>query len=493
VTYSQFENTTGGKLLTSGNEVPHDKEIALIARKAVARTNLRVGDLAALVIKDSPLALRVLRAANSLEIGGEKRNISALKDAIIRLGSRAFVSILDELESISYPELDSIAESLIHLKRRARLTALAAEIFAAETRHRALETSFLAGLFYNYGEMITLVNFREDYQKLAKGRGRAHLIFDIQYEFELDLEHVSAEWLSRCRIDKSIVSAISPESQIGGLHSPLRPFILAAVEIVDAFEDDRLSRFAPSTTPPPRSAVRMLGLSPARYERAFNLIFAAITNANAIPKQLTEAQNQILGAQPGQIPQSYPQSQTSIQGVQQASDVPSNHTADVNIQFPQLSAESSRHFESAILQSNTWAEFCQLISKALCGEKLFLRAGIISVHGDMAIVNFKSADDSFFELPLDLTKMPDLKNFFDPELRVNSPTDDIRCESPFGSRSFMVSNCTDTPYQHIFIYADRGNADSLPREAQDTFQQILSALCCRLRSIPSLNDIPAHR
>ena len=490
MTSSQFENTKEGGILSSINAVPHDKEIALSARKAVLRPNLRVGDLAAIVIKDSPLALRVLCVANSLEIGGGKRKITALKDAIIRLGSRAFVSILDELDSISYPEFDSIAESLIGLKRRARLTALTTEIFAAETRHRALDTGFLAGLFYNYGEMITLVKFGEDYQKLARGRGRAHLIFDLQYEFEIDLEHVSAQWLSRCGIDKSIVSAVSPESQIGALHSPLRPFVLAAVEIVDAFQDDRLSRFAPSRTPPPRSAVRMLGLSPAKYERAFNLIFEAITNENAIPKQISGAQCQILGAQPGQIHLSYAKNQTSEQNEHQGSDIPPNQQANVNIELPKLSGESGRLHECAILQSRTWTELCQLISKTLCGEKSFLRAGIISVHGDIALAHFKSADDSVFELPLELTKIPELGNFLEPGMLINSTTDGISYQSPFGSPSFIISNCTDTPYPHIFIYADRGNATGLPSEAQDTFQQILSALCCRLRSTPPLNDIP---
>lgn len=472
--------------------IPHDPQVATRARRLALTTTSRVDDLANIIVEDPTLTVEVLRAANR-DLDRVTPPLSSVKSAIIRLGSRTLVSLIDELQAQIYPSLDIISDSLSYLRKRAVTTSKISRQLALETRLRWIDECLVAGLLYNFGELFALVKLGEQYQKLARAHDRAHLIFNLQKTFHINLEAVCAQHLKNAEIPGLILSAIYPSYDSPSTSSrSLRPILLSSVELLDAFLDQRLSRFAPGRTPPARSAVRMLSFSPGRYERVFGQIAILLNQMeegdHSISTQITHRDDE------STIQRKIARTEGSAKSVDRDTSVSERASSPSSYSLKSAPQEDGATktdiFRASIMQATHWIEICKILVSELNQPNLFLHSAIIVPTGSSVTILFNGPGDPLHFNPQVIPLSDELGNFLQSGLTIRQRNSVTVSESPFGAKSYALAGLTDYPYPPMFIYADCGEATSLPPSAEETFREVSSIIAARLRSAPNLLNFP---
>lgn len=83
---------------------PPNKEIFDIVRKQAADSDLRIDTFANSIAKDPVIAIELLRAANAMEVAGDRTALTNIKAAVERLGGAAILESLERLKNI--PEIE---------------------------------------------------------------------------------------------------------------------------------------------------------------------------------------------------------------------------------------------------------------------------------------------------------------------------------------------------------------------------------------------------
>jgi HD-like signal output (HDOD) protein len=128
-------------------------------RELLTREDVGTSDVAAALAKDPPLAVKVLRIANSVQFGSREPRTSLLAATSV-LGLRTVASIvlragvLSSFENIK----DTPAFSVTDLWRHSILTAHAAEELARLLRRRSSDFSpqdyYTCGLVHDIGQVV---------------------------------------------------------------------------------------------------------------------------------------------------------------------------------------------------------------------------------------------------------------------------------------------------------------------------------------------------
>lgn len=513
MTSENTEQKRHAQFISLSIRVPHDPQVAARVRRLALVANARVDDLASIIVQDPSLTIEILGAANR-DLDRASPPTASVKNAIIRLGSQALVNLIDELLERTYPNLTGIAETLTYLKRRAVTTSRIARTLAFETRLRWTDECLIAGLLYGYGELLALVKLGAQYQKLASSYGRAHLIYNLQEKFNINLEEVSAAYLGQAEIPTMIVNAIHPseDAPTGGARS-LRPLVLSSVEFLDAFQDQRLSRFAPGRTPPARSAVRMLGFSPEKYERVFGLVATILNQMELNDAQVvsvvddhaedvtpqeehTPLREQSLQTTP--INQARPEK--SVLSPPAPRQTPPTHptkppTPQEHPRVPQApltkrTPTPQGPFSMSVKEVTHWIELCEVVTWELCQPHLFLHSAVIVSSGGFATLLFNGPGESLHHQARVIPLHPELADFLQPGLKIKELHSTQCPESPFGAKSYALADLADSRHPQMFVYADCGESPSVPPTAEKTFREVLDVLKSRLSSGPKLSDFP---
>jgi hypothetical protein len=483
------EETESTNLL-NGSEftIPHDRRILSLAKNAALATTLRVDDLVTIILGDPTLTLHILRSGNSIKASGDKRYAGSLKTAIIRLGSQAIITLIEKLESQKYPNLSLIYPTLKQLKKRAVATSQIANILATETSQRNPEECLITGLLYNAGELFALATLGEAYTTLAATNGRAQLMYLLHINHDFELEEWSFDYLQSCGIPSSITSAISPIIQNHGSHNSTRPIVLTAIEFIDAFLEQRLARFAPGRPPPARSAVRMLSISPARYEKVFTQILELLNNLETDDSDTSR----LAEGPPSTAPQerehkiSTPPQPISAPAVLRATEVDTRKKEVAH-------ATSLPVFQSLPrnLNINGWQNLYQMITERLCRPDQFFRTAIIIRHEESATITFDPPGAGLAALPLPVPICPELDYFLKPGVEVSNPLLPSHRDSPFGGIAWGIGNCSESSFEHVFLYADCGGSRNMPPGAERIFREGLALLSRHLSKDSSLSEVVA--
>jgi HD-like signal output (HDOD) protein len=472
-------NKTEELFTSSSLIVPYDLSVAFKARQAVASPSLRVNDLALIINLDPVLTLHILRQANSVKLAGDKRSTASIKTAIIRLGSRALITLLDEILEQDQPTLGSISDQINLLRKRALASAEISRILSNETKHRSSEDCFITGLLYNFGEFLALVKLESEYTKLSSSFGRAHLIFHLQEKFGVDLERIGAQWLKKSGIPEPIVAAVDPASYPQYGVSSLRPLVLAAVELIDAFYEHKINRFAPGRTPPARSAVRMLGLSSSRYERAFSQITSVLSSMVSSSENSKELQETLMTVTSNEI-------SSERAPIKVASSISPQKEV---IKSLNSNIESGGIYER-IMRTTKWRDLCRIATEYLCQSHLFLRTAIVIRSHHTLTLTFSGLGGVLSDKSHTIQTSTELTDFLRNGITTGQASDRNSKESPFGSKTFAISNLGTSSYDHIFIYADCGEASHLPKGAEKIFSSVIKSIIDRLQSEPPISGVP---
>jgi HD-like signal output (HDOD) protein len=152
----------------------------------VRREDSRLEDIVELIALDQGLTMSLLRAANSAASGGSRR-ITVVKDALLRLGAGAVLSLaigrrIRKQMSAAMPSYE-VAEG--ELWRHSVASALAAELALPFCKVRIPPESFTAALVHDVGKLV-LVRFLdpEHLRFLRRARDEGELL-SLQAEAEV--------------------------------------------------------------------------------------------------------------------------------------------------------------------------------------------------------------------------------------------------------------------------------------------------------------------
>lgn len=212
--------------------------------QAMAREEVHLGEIVAIVEKDTAMAARILQLINSAYFG-QARRVASIPVAVSLLG-------LERLRTLALSthvfgmlgEAESCACRLDQLQQRALVTAQLARRFLARCGRG--EEGFAAGVLQNVGMLILAVCLKERYLEVLDEAGRRQVPVErVEGErFGVTHAEVGACLLGRWGLPVTIVEAVAFH------HAPANVFhddtaLLDAVHVADAMTDAILRQRGP--------------------------------------------------------------------------------------------------------------------------------------------------------------------------------------------------------------------------------------------------------
>ena len=253
--------------------VPPSTSILPQARTMVADPTLRVDDLADLVHRDPVIVVELLRVANSVQFSAGRPPATNIKASIERLGGATAATTLDDLKNIPQLSSPQVAASLESARARCVRTGLVANVLADILAKSLVDECVISSLLNFYGEMLAAVHLGADYGKLATELPRVKLLFRLEKDFKFDSQKIGINYLRRFGVPEAIVFGFDPEAQSKTPgRGVMKTITQAAADMAVAFEVDKWEKLAPGNVIPPKSPIRMLGLSESQYQSAYERI-----------------------------------------------------------------------------------------------------------------------------------------------------------------------------------------------------------------------------
>ncbi len=252
---------------------PPEQAIWTESRRLVADKNTRVETLALLASQDPVIAIELLRISNAMYFAGGKSAITTMKQAIIRLGSDVVLETLENLKDRPIFENEDVAFWFEAHRARGKKLAIVAKVLAEAVARTLSDDCEMAALLMRMGEMLAVAYFREEYIKLAEEHSRSGVNYRLAQDHKFDVERMGLNYLRRLGIPEALLFAIDRD---GRSRTPdraiMKPLCAAAQEMVEAFESNRWEKLTPGKPLPPKSAIRMLGLSDPQYLKLYERI-----------------------------------------------------------------------------------------------------------------------------------------------------------------------------------------------------------------------------
>ncbi|HMO16860.1 MAG TPA: HDOD domain-containing protein [Oligoflexia bacterium] len=248
-------------------ELSPDKKILEQAILLASDRNVRISKLSESVLKDPITTLEILKAANSGEFSTEKSSIAAVQTAVIRIGSKELVRLFEELKNREDDKLDSdVLMELNSLRRLSERASIVAEIFASNIQKDISEISQTCGLLSYVGQMILCCHLKREYLELAHLRKRNALAYRLQSRFNINFQNMQLDYFRSRHLPPVIFYAFDRELKCKTpAQSSLRFIIESAVELVEAYEDGKWSKYTNPGKLPPKSNIRLLKISDQQY------------------------------------------------------------------------------------------------------------------------------------------------------------------------------------------------------------------------------------
>lgn len=249
------------------------------ARRLAADKNVRVEDLALCASQDPVLVIELLKVANAMFFSGGRQSITAVKTAIIRLGSEVLVETLNQIA-----ERPQISDSKVSFwfeahRSRCRRASIIARMLSEVLAKTLADDCQAAALFLFIGEMLAVTHLEKAYVDLAEQFPRSSLNYRLSQDLKFDVERANTTYLQRNGIPDGLAFAVDRDSSAKSKdRAIMKPICFAAAELVEAFEANRWEKLSPGKTLPAKSSIRILPLSEAQYlkiyERATEFLYA---------------------------------------------------------------------------------------------------------------------------------------------------------------------------------------------------------------------------
>ena len=259
--------------------LPPDAAVIAEASRLINDANLRVEDLSSCISQDPVIVLELLKTANAMFFSGGRPPITSPKTAIVRLGQQTTKELIDNI--LKRPQLpSSVVARWVEVHRsRCKRASIIARMFAEVVIKNFSDECQVAGLLYYVGEMLAAAHFKEEYAKLAEEQARASVNYRLAQDHKFDVEKITLSYLRRLGMPEIILFAIDREVLTRQPErAAMKPVIMAADELVEAFDANKWEKFAPGRQLPSKSAIRLLQISDSQYaklyERASEYLFS---------------------------------------------------------------------------------------------------------------------------------------------------------------------------------------------------------------------------
>ena len=267
-----------GPKKTSGDPLsvvfPGSESIINETRNIVGDSEKRQDAAADIAQQDPVIVMELLKTANALAFSEGKPPITTIRGAIVRLGATTTIEVLEKIKG--FPKLDNEKSALLleESRKRCLKVAEATKILAGVKAQSLVEDCFTAGVLMNLGEMIAVVHLGEEYIKITEeNKTRAKVLYRLEKDHSFDIEKMTVAYLKRAGIPEGILFAVDREMQTKSPNRAImKPIVATGMEMVVAFDSNRWDKIAPDKNLPPKSSIRMLGLSDAQYESLYEKV-----------------------------------------------------------------------------------------------------------------------------------------------------------------------------------------------------------------------------
>lgn len=523
--------------------LPPDPAVIHEALKLVGDRNSRVEDLSTCISQDPVQVIEILKIANGLGLTQGKAQITVPQTAIHRLGSQQVSDILNDISQRQRIENPSISQWFELHRSRCKRAAIVARMLAEIVVKNYSEECHVAGLFSYVGEMLAVLHFKEEYVRLGEELPRSTINYRLLQEHKFDVDKIGLAYLRRHGVPELILFAIDREALTRASdRAPMKPVLMAADEMLDAFDSNRWDKLAPGKQLPSKSALRLLQLGESQYTKLYERSSEYLFSMRLIDEKKKYESRQEL---PPEEPKSKAQTQEMNQGALQDEIEGllagwSNETTDSppvippaarpatqpdegggrvlppkNIketfglsskgpltrrQRPQKIADSKTvpppplaNAQSAELVGGiakgieNASSVEQLLSELLgmlIGPGLFQKSALIVVSKDKRSAIVVAARGPSIGNGQTIIIDDPLSPLAESFSKVQSFGNKESKVSPFGSKAFALAP-VDAPHDTpVALYADCGNEGSLSFEARRIFRTVVDILNQKLPSLP---------
>ncbi len=294
--------------------LPANRAVCAGIRHLLGDQKVQVRELVDLISQDLVIMIELLSKANCVA-NTSRGNIKAARVGVLTLGIDKVTRIVDSLlERPSLPEgdlADRVEQVRLNAQRTGVVTSILANVIVPGQGDEALTVGLLTGT----GELVAALYLRERYSVIIEQFERKTQIrYRLAQDCGFDLDHVGTEYLRAQGIPMSMVELLDREKPVSNpKQSALRFCTLSAQEMVESFDEGKWENLAPGKKIPPKSAIRMLQLEEAQYEKLYaridDFFSAGVIDdeaANAVVDEVLTHQGVNLAVPAEQVPVATP-------------------------------------------------------------------------------------------------------------------------------------------------------------------------------------------
>lgn len=250
--------------------LPPDLEVLKEARRLSGERNSRVHDLAHCILRDPVVTMELLKVSNEMSYTATRQQIVAVKPAIIRVGWEALNQTLEELETRPQIEDPNVSKWFETVRERSRRCSAVSQFLAEIFAKSFVEDCGVCGVLLYAGELLAIINLGSRYVELAEEHPRGAIQYRLLQDYKVNLEKQRTAYLQRQGIPSAMIATIDPEGTIKTAdRTIMKPILMAAEELVEAYDSNRWDKVAPGKQLPPKSAVRLLPFNDSQYIKFF--------------------------------------------------------------------------------------------------------------------------------------------------------------------------------------------------------------------------------
>ena len=251
--------------------LPPDLAILMQARVEAGNRNIKLKNVASLLLHDPVLSMEFLQSANSALFSGAP--ITDIDSALVRLGSARVVVELGDMflrEQIKDFEIADVLEVLRYQSRRVSIVSL---IIASALRPSLATVARISGLFSDIGHMIALLHLGGTYVETLKKHQRKNMAYRLEKDNKFNLDNMRVKYLRAKGIPEKLIVPYDLEL---ALKAPgdvdLRAIVRAAMAMIDASDSGKFDLYSPDKQLPSQSDLRLLKMTPIQHERLYSTI-----------------------------------------------------------------------------------------------------------------------------------------------------------------------------------------------------------------------------
>ncbi|MCC6220672.1 MAG: HDOD domain-containing protein [Deltaproteobacteria bacterium] len=305
------ENTSVGQALKI--KLPANPQVLDEIRALAAEPAFRVEVLASCVKRDPVIMLELIRVANSMYFNQGRPPMTTAETAIVQLGSKQLIEIADSIATHKQFSDEETANAFESLRIKAQKIAAVARLLGQATKSDLAGELQTVGLMSVIGNMLACAHLGSTYAKLAKKLKRAPLAYRLASAHGFDTNFMQLSYLRRNGFPEVLLFALDREVSSKTAHrTGMRNILHAAIELVDAFEDQQSYRFQPGTSLPSQSSLRLLQLNQGGYQNIWDNCYSLLTDGSVNEVQ-TDSDKLTIPADPkehtpnaGNLPQAEP-------------------------------------------------------------------------------------------------------------------------------------------------------------------------------------------